>query len=700
MLSVTKPEGAMATTTLDKRIWFAFTCKDVGLGSLQRVLQGQYDISPDQWTNLYAQQGLRTDDFPYCTPHILPKLAKTCFIGHAGPGQIFERAIDVQLRDNHLTHPTAFDDYQGFCDSIEMLKPAQGKEIDVIKMQSKSGFEDFVCLLGDYDDALNQLHGCSVTAMMSCVKRLVTKYQKDYTINFVLDDRKARNLIAACVTAKNLAVPKLHMKPTCWMQHMETAIGSNGQFDTDALDDAASVECKEKTITFLGMCGIAGNEDSKENGLLLDMLLDGTHRCVFIRGLQCSFDDDDKLHVKATPYEVITLMYKYLLNDTSSKLTPRAQRILSRAPSDGGSTTDWNDFIDALENVCEEDASDTDNSFLDLSFSPPPKHVFKSMAVAQNKCVIEYLQDGHQTVNKAYHACKGFSFSSDIAAVLVFGVVFLMYYLFVDWLEMFGIGPLMLTNITTSSLYKLSKQAGKDYIQPQVAIVLLFGIMIYSIFTADFTNFTISSGTTLTESNFYDPIKQFILGLHSMIHRIMEILGYKPSEYTTPSAEAVDAEAPEEQADDSDEDAENDDTADTDAVQTPPSASLVAKKEMELLQKVKSVPSQLTTPELERKLEILLHKNEKCRQENNKLEQEKLSIQSRRLQLEHQNAQQMETLKRLQSDQREQRLVQTAARPLATPIPVNQPVAAAPKVAVVYSRSKISMNNNASRRRR
>ena len=675
----------MSKATLDKRIWFAFTCKDVGLASLQRVLQGQYDISPDQWTNLYVQQGLRTDDVPYCMPHILPKLAKTCFIGHAGPGLIFERAIDVQFRDNHLTHPNAFEDYQSFCDSIEMLKPAQGKEIDVIKMQTKAGSEDFVCLLGDYDDALNQLHGCSVTTMTACVKRLIAKYEKDYTINFVLDDRKARNPIAACLTAKNLAVPKLHMKPACWMQYMETAIGSNGQFDIDALDDAASVECKQKVVTLLGMCGIAGNEQSTDNGLLLDMLLDGTHHCVFVRGLQCSFDDDDKLHIQATPYEVVTLMYKYLLNDTSTKLSPTAQRILSRAPSDGGSMTDWDDFIDALDPVCEEDASETDSTLIDVtSFAPPPEQVFKSMAVAHNKCVIGYLQDGHQAAQKGYRACKSLSVS-DLTCVLVFGVVFTLYYLFADWLAMLNVGPLILTNVTTSSLYKISKQTGSDYIQPQVATAILFSILVYSIFTADFTNFSISSGTTLSESSYHDTIKQYILGLHSMLHRIMELLGFKSSEYTTTSSNG-DTHI----VDDSDTDSDDaEDVVESDAegdVQMEEAPTLLVAN------KVKSVSPQLGTAELERKLRVLQNKNEKCHQEATKLAREKISIQSSRLQLVHQVAEQTQAIQQLRSNQQPS-VLHTVAKPLSHPVAV-KPEWQSPDMGtaptVVYSRSRIT----------
>jgi len=683
----------MSKATLDKRIWFAFTCKDVALGSLQRVLQGQHDIAPDQWTNLYVQQGLRTDDLPYCMPHILPKLAKTCFIGHAGPGLIFERTIDVQLRDNHLTHPTAFDDYQSFCDSIEMLKPAQGKEIDVIKMQTKAGSEDFVCLLGDYDDALNQVHGCSVTAMMSCVKRLVAKYEKNYTINFVLDDRKARNPIATCLTAKDFAVPKLHMKPACWMQHMETAIGSNGQFDIDALDDAASVECKEKVVTFLGMCGIAGHGDPKQNGLLLDMLLDGAHHCVFVRGLQCSFDDDDKLHVQATPYEVVTLMYKYLLNDTSTKLTPRAQRILSRAPSDGGGVTDWNDFIDALDLVCEEDASETDNAHIDVtSFSPPPEQVFKSMAVVHNKCVIGYLQDGHQAVQKGYRACKSLNVS-DLTCVLVFGVVFVLYYLFADWLAMLNVGPLILTNVTTSSLYKISKQTGSDYIQPQVASAILFSILVYSIFTADFTNFSISSGTTLSESNYSDAIKQCILGLHAMLHRIMALLGLKTSEYTTTSSNDDTV-----IVDDSDNDSDNDSDDAEDVVESVAEGDAQMEEAPTLLlaNKAKSVSPQLGTAELERKLRVLQNKNEKCHQEATKLAQEKISIQSSRLQLVHQVAEQTQAIQQLRSNQQPS-VLHTVAKPLAHPVAVKQSPDMGTAPTVVYSRSRIAAK---ARRRR
>ena len=126
---------------------------------------------------------------------------------------------------------------------------------------------------------------------------------------------------------------------------------------------------------------------------------------------------------------------------------------------------------------------------------------------------------------------------------------------------------------------------------------------------------------------------------------------------------------------------------------------LLAKKEMRLHRQVKSVSSQLGIVELERKLEVLLHKNEKCHQEASKLAQEKISIQSSRLQLAQQVAEQTQSIQQLRSSQQPS-VLDTAAKPLAHLVAVKSEWQSADTVAapaIVYSRSRI--NTNARRRR-
>ena len=429
-----------------------------------------------------------------------------CLVGSKSVGKCMQRETLIGSQNDFLVEDAAFPNYAAFCDSFGKIKNG-GKVTDVFESHPKH-ITNFVCLLGDFDDAVHGTRGCSVTLMTQKIKELCNRFQGHCSVGFILDDMKARCAVVGMCGLQEASVPALHLPRTCLWHRLALATDSKGFLGLDQLDDDESQSCQTETLKLLGVQGISGNESDTANGVMVDFMIEDQHCTAFISGLDCSSNEDENLRVHCSPFELVTLVHTALVQHPPEKQTPDVVTVLSRPPSESQNTL-WNKVIEQLEGVCDG-VLDTDTSDI-VANLPAPLEVFppKNADIDVPRGILGFVNDASLRVKQLNESVD----RKQLVVCTFIILALLVWYVFGTMLSYVGVRPLALANLTSSGIIHYGRRQEIDYVSQRHAMGFMTFLIAYSLFTGDFTNFTISATTTFADSGWYEKCKDCVLWL-------------------------------------------------------------------------------------------------------------------------------------------------------------------------------------------
>lgn len=366
------------STKAMKRMWIVCSARDARLGSMQTIMESVLSIEPEHWSWVHGSKYTRTRKTALNAIHLFADTQQKnlCMIGDQTVGRRYPRDDWIRERNDFLLDPRAYGDYQLFLDNFG--KVYEEDRIRDVFDDHPHSVTDYLCLMGDFDDAVAGGNGQSVAVMCRSISALSRRFLGEgCSVGIILDDGKARAPVVAMVGLKERSSPPMHMAATCFWERIELASGSAGFIGMEHIGGELARECNSSAN--IRVLGIQGVQDGARNGLWVHLMLGNQYCPVLLRGVKCTIDENERLLIHGTGQELVQWVKDVIVANPPKQMTTTMQGVLSSSPADSPGNV-WFVLLDKMRDLCtgSRHGETADDISDDTSIKPAPVEVFES----------------------------------------------------------------------------------------------------------------------------------------------------------------------------------------------------------------------------------------------------------------------------------------------------------------------------------
>ena len=359
-----------------RRVWIVVSSRDARLLPMQRCLESAAESLGSKrlsWSYVHPQGASRSLAQPLNFTNLLSheQGLESCLLGEASVARRYRRESWLSARKDYLLEMRGMQSYEHYTESFGMMEVEEGESLDAFEHHPET-ISEYICLLGDFDDALEGVNGCSVAKLTLLAKALMARFiAAGDQLGLVLDDDKAACPLVAMIGSQ-APLPR-HIAVSGFWQLCHT------QVSIEALD--GELRDQYSPGDALRLLGLQSIEDGGGKGLRVDILAAGECYSVLVRGALCGCDSAGGLQVYTETQALMSQVHSCLVHHKSSAMSRKMLSILATAPSENGSNV-WRDVWARVNEVCVVDDEEAhQESFCeDMSSILSPREAFGPLA--------------------------------------------------------------------------------------------------------------------------------------------------------------------------------------------------------------------------------------------------------------------------------------------------------------------------------
>ena len=365
---------------------------------MQRCLDGATESvsgSTLSWSYVHPHGASRSRAQPLNFTNILTNEQglETCLLGEATVARRYRRQSWLSARKDYLTDMRGLESYEHYVESFGRIEVEDGACRDAFDAHPEH-ITEYVCLLGDFDDAIDCVNGCSVAKLTRLAQSLMCRFlSTGDQIGLVLDDDKAACPLVAMV---GTTAPLPRHIGACGFWKLCCS-----QIPIDALDGQIRDECDPGDA--LRLLGVQAIEDGSGKGVRVHILAAGDCYSVLVRGAMCGTDTGGCLQIYTEAQTLMTKMHCCLVQHKSSSMSRKMMSLLATAPSENSANV-WHDVWIHVNKMCVVDDGEEAHpeSFCeDMSSEIAPREAFEPVVNSpQDPCLWQ------QTVHSAQNMLR------------------------------------------------------------------------------------------------------------------------------------------------------------------------------------------------------------------------------------------------------------------------------------------------------
>ena len=355
-------------------VWLVITSREARLLGAQRCLEAAaagVGAPKPHWSHVYSTDVTRRSSEPlgFLGLFDAEQQLQLSLVGEASVARRYPREGWVSARKDYLCDMQALSGYQQYIETFGAIERENQRRQDAFD-DHPDGVSEFICLLGDFDDALAGVNGSSVAKQMELARNLMARFlDAGDEVGLVLDDDKALAPVVALVGAR-APLPRHIASRGFWTL-------ARVQMPIEALDGEIRGDFHPGDA--LRLLAVQGIEDGDAKGIWVHILVGGESYSVLLSGINFGRDDSGTLEIYSDAKILLEQLHACLAQNRSEAMSNKMMSILATSPSENPQNV-WQDVWKRVAARCVV-AEDEECLQEDVACRIAPHEVFGEPAI-------------------------------------------------------------------------------------------------------------------------------------------------------------------------------------------------------------------------------------------------------------------------------------------------------------------------------